>query len=245
VDEVLPNAIRQASADAGGAPVHLVSWSLGGVFCLLTAADHPELPIASITPIASPVDFHAVPMVAPLRPLAWATRGTILTALTRALGGAPKPLVQRMFQMSSFTRYVTKPLAIASNLDDADFLAQLEAVDAFTGGMTAYPGRTFGQLYHRLFRANDLADGQLSLRAADGVARVIDLAKVSVPVLVVAGATDSIAPRKSVQRVVSLLTGSPLVRSVIAPGGHLGVLTGRAARATTWAHLDTFLREID
>jgi polyhydroxyalkanoate synthase len=26
-----------------------------------------------------------------------------------------------------------------------------------------------------------------------------------------------------------------------APGGHLGVLTGRAARATTWVMLDRFL----
>ena len=30
--------------------------------------------------------------------------------------------------------------------------------------MHAYPGRTFGQLYHRFFRTNDLADGRLALR---------------------------------------------------------------------------------
>ena len=27
------------------------------------------------------------------------------------------------------------------------------------GRMHAYPGRTFGQLYHRFFRTNDLAQG--------------------------------------------------------------------------------------
>ena len=31
------------------------------------------------------------------------------------------------------------------------------------------------------------------------------------------------------------------VRLETAPGGHLGVLTGRAARATTWQLLDAFL----
>jgi polyhydroxyalkanoate synthase len=33
------------------------------------------------------------------------------------------------------------------------------------------------------------------------------------------------------------------VRLESAPGGHLGVLTGRGARTTTWEHLDVFLRE--
>ena len=56
-----------------------------------------------------------------------------------------------------------------SNLHDRELLAQIEAVDAFMGRMHAYPGRTFGQLYHRFFRTNDLADGRLALE--DGTRR--------------------------------------------------------------------------
>ena len=41
VDEVLPAAIREVSAHAGGRPVHVVGWSLGGIFAMLTAADQP------------------------------------------------------------------------------------------------------------------------------------------------------------------------------------------------------------
>ena len=43
-----------------------------------------------------------------------------------------------------------------TDLDDTDFLAQLEAVDRFTAQMTAYPGRSFGQLYHRFGKGNAL-----------------------------------------------------------------------------------------
>ena len=53
IDEVVPRAIREASAHAGGRPVHLIGWSLGGIFALLTAADSPDLPIASVTAGAS------------------------------------------------------------------------------------------------------------------------------------------------------------------------------------------------
>src|SRR5690349_17643023 len=69
VDEVVPEAIRAASAHAGGRPVHVVGWSLGGIFSVLTVADQPDLPVASLTIVGSPFDVTKVPMIAPLRPL--------------------------------------------------------------------------------------------------------------------------------------------------------------------------------
>jgi polyhydroxyalkanoate synthase len=240
IDEVLPRAIEAVSADAGGAPVHVVGWCLGGIFSLLTAADRPDLPIASLTAVASPFDVTAVPLVAPLRPLANLTGGRLGTVAYRALGGAPRWMVRRAFQLSSVDKFVTKPLAVLQHLDDREWLAQIEAVDRFTANMVAYPGRTMGQLYHRLFRANDLADGKVDL---DG--RTIDLAAIDVPVLVVAGDSDTIAPQKSVARLPELLTGSRDVRFEVAPGGHLGVLTGRAARTASWPLLDEWVRTHD
>ncbi|HSP39205.1 MAG TPA: alpha/beta fold hydrolase [Frankiaceae bacterium] len=240
IKEVLPRAITAVSGDAGGAPVHVVGWCLGGIFSLLAAADRPDLPIASLTAVASPFDVTAVPLVAPLRPLANLTGGSLGTVAYRVLGGAPRWMVRRAFQLSSVDKFVTKPLAVLQHLDDREWLAQIEAVDRFTANMIAYPGRTMGQLYHRLFRANDLADGKINL---DG--REIDLAVITVPVLVVAGAGDNIAPERAVARLPELLTGSRQVRFEVAPGGHLGVLTGRAARTTSWPILDEWVRAHD
>lgn len=241
VDEVVPSAIREASAHAGGRPVHVVGWSLGGIFTMLTAADSPDLPIASVTVLGSPVDTSLVPIVAPLRPLLQlnptAGRGAVTRAY-QAMGGAPKPLVKWAFQLSSFQKLVTKPLALATHLDDADFLAQIEAVDRFTAGMIAYPGRTFGQLYHRFLKGNVLRTGTFELDD-----RTIDLARIDVPVLVFGGSTDGIAPVPAVKALVPLLAGSPDVRFEIVPGGHLGMLTGRAARETTWRVLDAWVAE--
>ncbi|WP_290049571.1 alpha/beta fold hydrolase [Amycolatopsis solani] len=236
IDEVLPRAIRKVSEDAGGQAVHLVSWSLGGIFSLLVNADQPDLPIASITAIGSPVDFTAIPIVAPFRPLVDLTNGHLLTPIYRAFGGAPSYLVSRVFRATGISKEITKPIAILKNLDDRDYLAQIEAVDHFMSNMYAYPGRTFGQLYHRLFRTNDLAEGKVDLNG-----RIISLSSVRVPTLVVAGENDTIAPRPSVERVVELLDHAPEVRFKTAPGGHLGVLTGRKARGTTWRYLDEFL----
>lgn len=238
IDEVLPRAIRKVHEDSGGEDVHIVAWCLGGIFSLLTAADQHGLPLGSLTTIAAPFDFTAIPLVAPFRPLVDVTGGHILTPLYRAFGGAPAAVVSRVFRLTGLDKEITKPLAVLKNLDDRDFLAQIEAVDHFMENMIAYPGRTFGQLYHRFFRANDLAEGTVDLGG-----RVISVADVALPALVVAGEGDGIAPCAAVKRVVDLLTGAPTVRFESAPGGHLGVLTGRAARYSTWAYIDEFLAE--
>jgi polyhydroxyalkanoate synthase len=239
IDEVVPAAIREASAHAGGRPVHVIGWSLGGIFALLTAADDPDLPIASVTSVGAPFDVKQVPLVAPLRPLFNLTgSGGVVTRAYQAMGGAPTPLVRWAFQLSSFQKLVTKPLALAANLDDTDFLAQIEAVDRFTANMIAYPGRTFGQLYHRFVRGNALVTGSVELGD-----RTISLADITAPVLVFGGNTDGIAPIPAVKAVVSLLTGARDVRFEIVPGGHLGMLTGRAARDTTWRVMDEWITQ--
>jgi polyhydroxyalkanoate synthase len=87
-----------------------------------------------------------------------------------------------------------------------------------------------------MLRSNDLSDGGLALAG-----RRVELAAVRVPVLLVAGEQDVLAPVEAVRKGASVLSGSPGVRWEVAPGGHLGVLTGRRSRDTTWRHLDAFL----
>jgi polyhydroxyalkanoate synthase len=232
VEEVLPTTIRKVSEDAGGRDVQVVGWCLGGIMALLAAAGN-DLPIASIALIASPFDFSKVRSAAPIRRLAELTGGRLVTALYTALGGAPAPLVSLGFQLTALDKRLTKPLTVLRNLGDRELLAHIEAVDDYMAHMLAYPGRTFAQIYHRFFRVNDLADGRFD---------AIDIANVDVPVLVVAGENDVLAPEPAVHHVADLLTGAPEVRVHTAPGGHLGVLTGRSARDTTWRYLDDFLR---
>lgn len=241
VETVLPRAIHTVSEDAGGAPVQPIGWCLGGILMLLTVARDPELPVGSVTMVASPFDFEQVRMLGPIRQLGKLTGGALGTALYRALGGAPAPLVSRAFQLTAFDRYLTKPVWVARNLHDRDAIAHTEAVDAYMGHMSAYPGRTFGQLYHEFFRVNALAAGRVELRRGT----VINLAAVRQPVLSIAGAADVLAPEAAVRAIATLLPSSAEVRVETAPGGHLGALTGRSARHTTWEMLDQWLAEKD
>ncbi len=235
---VLPRAIHAVSADAGGRAaedrkVHLVGWCLGGTLAALAAADDPDLPLASVTLVASPLDTRRVPLMAPLRPLVELTNGAVGTAVYRAIGVAPGPVVKRAFQLATWDKYLTKPLAVLQNLGDRDYLEQVEAVDRLMDNMLAYPGRSMGQLYHDVFLANTLADGTITLED-----RRIDLHDLRVPVLSVAGKDDGIAPPAAVHHIGEIVKGA---RLELAPGGHLGVIAGREAVDTTWPIVDGFV----
>jgi polyhydroxyalkanoate synthase subunit PhaC len=64
-------------------------------------------------------------------------------------------------------------------------------------------------------------------------------------VLAIGGKSDMLAPVKAVHHAGTLLPNSPDVRLETAPGGHLGVLTGRSAIRSTWIFLDEFLPDYD
>src|SRR4051795_3265338 len=239
VDDVIPNAIDAVMRDSGRDEIQLVGWCLGGIMALLATAAR-ELPVRSVGLIASPFDFTEVRLMAPIRRLASLTGGALGTTLYRMLGGAPAPLVSLGFRATSIDRYITKPVVMTQHLHDRDWLEHSQAVDEYMASMLAYPGRTFGQLYHQFFRVNELAGGTLELGD-----HTIELANIDVPVLSVGGTSDVLAPIDAVHHVGSVLPNSPDVRLETAPGGHLGVLTGRSAIRSTWIFLDEFLADYD
>ena len=218
--------------------MQVVGWCLGGIMSLLALAARPDLPVNSIAVVASPFDFaRAAAVRADPRRGERHQRPASRRSLYRALGGAPAPLVKRALpalvarqvrHQAAGGRHRTSTTATSS--------PRSRPSTRFTDNMHAYPGRTMGQLYHRFFRVNDLADGRLELGDHD-----IDLADVQRP-----GARRRRQGRRArarsaaVHHVGELLTGAPEVRLKTGPGGHLGVLTGRAAQRTTWRWIDEF-----
>ncbi|MGI8460640.1 MAG: alpha/beta hydrolase [Solirubrobacterales bacterium] len=233
VDDVLPKAITAVAEDAGE-PVPVCGWCLGGIMSLLTVAAHPEVPVRSLTMIASPFDFTKVSLFEPIRRIGGVTGGAIVTTAYRALGGAPAPLVSLAFRATAIDRYLTRPMWLARNIDNREALAHMRATDRYMSHMLAYPGRTLGQLYHQFFYEGQLSSGKVELGGEE-----IDFASVEMPVLSIAGRNDVLAPPAAAFAVAKLLPNAD-VRLETEPGGHLGVLTGTSAKRTTWPLLREF-----
>lgn len=240
INDVITHAIRTVSEDAGGRPVHILGWSLGGIMALTTAAVHTELPIQTVTMVGSPFDFSKNPTMAPIRAIGKYTGGRLLGTTVKVAGSIPAPIVSIGFKATSLPTYLKKPRTLWTRRNDREFLEQIEAVDSIMNNMLAYPGRATLQMYHRLALRNEIAAGHFQ-----GPNVYVDYANVRIPVLNAAGKTDVLAPIPAVQHVGAILPNSPDVRLPIVPGGHLGMLTGTKAPETTWVEINQFLADYD
>jgi len=240
VNDVLPPAIRKVSEDAGGRDVHLVGWCMGGLLALSTTAIYQDLPVRSVAMVASPFDTSKIPTLRPVRAIAKVTDGRIISTALKAAGSVPAPLVSLGFKATALPTYLKKPRTLWSRREDREFLGQIQAVDSIMNNMLAYPGRATLQVYQRMALRNELASGKVQ-----GPNHLIDLAEIRVPVMNVAGKTDVLVPAAAAHHVGDLLPNSPDVRLPLAPGGHLGVLTGTKAPDTTWVDIHAFLGDHD
>ena len=127
---------------------------------------------------------------------------------------------------SSVQKLVTKPLAIADRTSTtAEFLAQIEAVDRFTDEHDRLPGPDVRAALP------PVRQGQRARRPARSTSATatIDARQRSRRRCWSSPAPPTASPRSPpVKAVVPLLTGADEVRFEIVPGGHLGMLTGRA-----------------
>ncbi|GAB2676933.1 alpha/beta fold hydrolase [Nocardia goodfellowii] len=238
IDDIVPSAVAHISADHDGADVDVIGWSLGGIISLLTAADHADLPLGSVTTLGSPMDFGRNILLKPVRMFAKMTGGREITYATHLFGGIPGLFVQAGFRGMSLSRELTRPLFIARNVGDTEALARMEAIDRFIAAMPGYPGRLYRQTYRQLIVANQLARGQVQL--ADD--RVIDLSKLTCRVLLLGSNGDTLAPAATIAPGVEILTGAAEVEFAEVPGlNHLALIAGPQARTTTWPLIDEFL----
>jgi polyhydroxyalkanoate synthase len=232
--DIVPGAVRRVSELSGGKDVDLVSWCMGGMFSLLTVASNDDLNVRSVVTVATPIDSERMG-IDWIQSLARVTGGRIVHGLVHALGGVPGCMNRVYYKWSTPMRNLQKPWFIVKNLGRTEKLIHMRATDEFMSSMPAYPGRLFKQLYRQITLGNELAAGGMEIAG-----REVRLADVRVPVLAFGGSSDVIAPVAAARAAETVLTGAPSFEFKVAPGGHLGVLTGGSAPSTTWAAIDRF-----
>jgi polyhydroxyalkanoate synthase len=235
VDRLVARAVAVASDDSGGVPVILAGWCAGGIFAALYATSRPARSrVAALALLASPLDLRRGH---PLYPLG---RLPITAAALRVARetGLPAPLVSLTFKMTSPLKQLTKPLTLLRNLDDREFLVHFESLSEYVDAFAAYPGRA----------GYELVRGLLDDRLVDGTMRVgrrrADVRRIDLPVMVLAGTTDVLAPAPVVQAWCDVLPAATTEYHVVQ-GGHLGLMAGRRAPRSTWPLLRDFAARVD
>jgi polyhydroxyalkanoate synthase len=236
-ERLLP-ALARARAVAGGAPVPVIGYCMGGTLVVGLAARRPDAVKALVT-IGAPWDFaSSVGISGGFRALIRAEgperTEALLDHLGAALGQVPVMLLQMAFALVNPIQASLKFQKLA-RLDPNGAAARLFVAfeDWLADGVPMPAGAAKDLLVNWLIR-NQPAAGDWRFLGG-----LVDPATITAPSLVFAGQRDTIAPPPIANPLGAVLPRADVQRPRT---GHIGMIVGSAARSQVWRPTADFLK---
>lgn len=230
VDGLIRRSVRVVSRLRGGQKPNLVGYCLGGTLSLLYTALYPET-VARLSLLTTMVDgdFEGG--------IAWiAHRMGLAGESYENPRLVPAVEIKRWFEMLSpgSNSVMGRVIDLWNRLDDTpERLRDVRTMASWVDDVVPAPGRLLAELYRQFGPGrNELMSG--FTRVGN---RKADLSRVTLPVLSVSAAKDTIAPAESVDAIGRIVPQAEVLR---LPGGHVGIVAGRAA-LTLWRRTAEFL----
>jgi polyhydroxyalkanoate synthase len=98
-----------------------------------------------------------------------------------------------------------------------------------------FPGAAFKQWITEFYQQNKLSQGEMKLRG-----KQIDLSKIDVPFLAIAGTKDHICTPPQAEAIMDLISSRDKEFFTL-DAGHVGLMTGRGAKTSLWPKVDDWL----
>jgi polyhydroxyalkanoate synthase subunit PhaC len=235
----LPRATRKASAAAGGVPLTILGYCIGGTLAACYAALYPDSPVQvrNLVLFTTPIDFSDAGKFGVM------TRKGVfpIEQLTSVLPLVPGQMPDTGAKLlSPLPTTMGTYIRLWDRLGHADFdLPGWQAMYRWVNEGVPFASAAYRQWITEFYQDNRLARGTLEV---DG--RRVRLADIRCPVLNVAAAGDQIAPRTTTSA-ITRLASSVDTEEIVLQGGHVGVIVGRAARTALWPSVTDWLSRHD
>ena len=245
----LDGCVTEIARRAAAEKINLLGICEGGVFTTAFAALFPER-VNTLTLTITPIDFHA-DMVADSEGNGREGHG-FLNVWTRSLapedidrlidanGNLPGEFMGAVFNqmtpMRSMMKYNWDMLEV---VDDQKRLLNWLRMEKWIADRPDHPGEAAKQWLKDLYQQNKLVKNEWEL---DG--EVVDLGRITMPVLNVFAQDDHIIP-PATSRALGAKVGSSDYRELGLPGGHVGVFVGGKSQKLFAPGVAAFLAEYD
>jgi poly(3-hydroxybutyrate) depolymerase len=230
IDDYL-DVIDRAIDHCGGR-VNLIGDCQGGWLATIYAAMYPER-INTLSIAGAPIDFHAgEPVIHEvLRHLAPGGDLRLYEALVAADGGVFKgEHMLAGFILIQPGDEISRQMELLANLDDPAHVARYTEFENWFKHTQDIPGGFYLWIIRHLFRDNALVSGALRVRDQH-----VELAKINMPLFLLAGATDHITPPDQVFALATHVSTPPeLIHRDVTEGGHLGLFMGHKSLREHW-----------
>ena len=229
--DLLHRCARTAGLAAGAESLHVLGYCMGGMFALLYAALHPER-VRNLVLLTAPIDQDVEGGVAGI-----AARANPPDENVDNPRLIPAREVKSWFEMLApgSASGPARWMDLWSRLDqDQARLLDVKAMATWMDDNVAVAGRLMGELAQLGPGRNGLMYGTVLVGGTP-----VDLGRVTMPVYSVSAEQDGTVPCASADAVTRVVPHAEVKR---LPGGHVGIVAGKAALAL-WPAVATWLGE--
>ena len=229
-------ALESVLSLSGSRSATLLGYCLGGLFAALYAASNPER-VRNLITLATPFDFSKA------GPLYQWLQGFDVDRFVDAVGNVPGEWIRdqiRLFASATWPeRNVRIWLDLLFRLWDREYFKRQELLNRWLNDLLPFPGEAYRQFIKEFVQANKLVRRELFISG-----RMVDVSRITCPVLVLAHTEDLLAPPESAKALVDLVTSEDREFFAVSGGnvGHIDIVVGSEGPTVTWPKVSSWLQ---
>ena len=229
--EYIENAVDEIKEITGSDKVSLFGYCWGGIFALIYAASHPEN-VKNLIFHATPVDFSKEREIIEN----W-TAYLDADKLVDTLGNVPGWLVNMTFILRNPVEIFLKYPIFFSEPRGLDEILRFFWIETWLYDGRPIIGDVYREIINEICKKNLLIKNKMQVGG-----HLLDLQKITMPVLNIIGSKDDLVPPESSKPILSVI-GSKDKKLLEFTTGHVGLCTGQRAHEQLWPKVGEWLAQ--
>ena len=229
--DYLENAVDKVEEITGSRNVTLFGYCWGGILSLIYSALHPEN-VKNLILHATPVDFGKSPTLLE----SW-IKDFDVEKFVNVFGNVPSSFLNIAFLLRNPLEATLKYHLYFSQPRSNKEITQFFAVESWLYDSVPIIGKAFEQIINDIYKKNLLIQNKMRLGND-----LVDLKKISMPILNIIGTNDDLVSAES-SRTVTDVVSSADKKTLEFPIGHVGLCISRTAHKKLWPEVGKWLKE--
>lgn len=229
--EYLENAVDKVEKITGSRNVILFGYCWGGILSLIYSALHPEN-VKNLILHATPVDFGGPPTVLE----SW-IKNLDVKKFVKTFGNVPSSFLNIAFWLRNPLEAVLKYQFYFSQPRNTKEIIQFLAVESWLYDSVPIIGKAFEQIIDDIYKNNLLIQNKMMLEK-----ELVDLKKITMPVLNIVGANDDLVSAESSRTVIDVISSNDK-KTLEFPTGHVGLCISKSAHKKLWPEVGQWLKD--
>jgi polyhydroxyalkanoate synthase len=231
VGEHLPRCVDRMLRASGAEEFTLFCYCMGGTMTAMYAALHPER-MRNLVCLTAPFDFADTGLYG-----IWLEdRHFDPVRLAEGFGNIPADLIDTgNMMLRPVVNYVGANVTMWDRLLARKDMTSFLALNKWVKDGVAFPGAAFVQWITQFYQQNLLIKGEVTVKGEP-----VDLSRITVPLLNIAGEKDHIATPEQVAPLNEIVSSKDKTY-LLLPAGHVAMLVGAGAKKGLWPKVLTWL----